>query len=242
MPMAKRFPTTRLSAVEALKDPDQESRTRAYDTILNCYWKPAYKYIRLKWNASPDDAEDLTQGFFAIAFEKKYLERYDVEQARFSAFLRVCIDRFIANQLKFTRRVKRHPVGQLPLDFDSAESEIALNKTAADLSMEEFFEREWVRSLVERSITDLKRECISQHKPVHFSLFKRYNLDETFGDDTVSYKTLANEFGLSTVTVTNYLASVRRDFRRILLQNLRDITASASEYRQEARRLFGMEL
>ena len=240
--MIKRFPTTRLSAVEALKNPDQEGRTRAYETILACYWKPAYKYIRLKWKASPEDAEDLTQGFFAIAFEKKYLERYDVAQARFSAFLRVCIDRFIANRLKFDRRIKRNAEGEVKLDFDSAESEIVLNKIATDLPMEEFFEREWVRSLVERSFADLERECINRNKTVHFSLFKRYSLDKSDDDGTLSYKTLASEFGLSTVTVTNYLASVRRDFRRILLENMRDLTASEAEYREEVRRLLGVEL
>ena len=84
----KRFPTTRQSAVEALKSSDKDGRTRAYHTILDCYWKPAYKYIRVRWQESPEDAEDLTQGFFAVAFEKRYLERYDPSQARFSAFLR----------------------------------------------------------------------------------------------------------------------------------------------------------
>ena len=186
--------------------------------------------------------KNLTQGFFAIAFEKKYLERYDAAQARFSAFLRVCIDRFVGNQHKFDTRIKRAATNRVPVDFDVAESELALNKTAEDLSMEEFFDREWVRSLVGRTLLELERECLDRGKTVHFSLFKRYNLDETQGNTEVSYKTLADEFGLTTVTVTNYLASVRRDFRRILLQHLREITASEAEYRQEARRLFGMEL
>ena len=138
MPMAKRFPTTRLSAIEALKSSDQEGRARAYDTILACYWKPAYKYIRLKWNESPENAEDLTQGFFAIAFEKKYLERYDAAQARFSAFLRVCIDRFVGNQHKFDTRIKRAATNRVPVDFDVAESELALNKTAEDSQWRNF--------------------------------------------------------------------------------------------------------
>ena len=240
--MAK-FPTTRHSAVEALKSSDQEGRIRAYHVVLDCYWKPAYKYIRVKWGESPEDAEDLTQGFFAVAFEKKYLERYDPSQARFSAFLRVCIDRYVANQQKYKSRLKRSGANKdVSLDFALAESEIALNPKSQELTVEEFFDREWVRSLVALAVASLEHECDERERTVHFALFKRYNLENTSEAETVSYETLAEEFGLTTTTITNYLASIRRDFRRILLDHLREMTATETEYRQEARRLFGIEI
>jgi len=239
----KRFPTTRQSAVEALKSSDKDGRTRAYHTILDCYWKPAYKYIRVRWQESPEDAEDLTQGFFAVAFEKRYLERYDPSQARFSAFLRVCIDRYIANQHKYATRHKRSGATKdVPLDFELAESEICLYPISQELTMEEFFDREWVRSLVTLAVASLEHECKERGRTVHLFLFRRYDLEDASEADAVTYNTLADETGLTPTTVTNYLASIRRDFRRILLSHLREMTATDSEYRQEARRLFGIEI
>ena len=53
----------------------RSSGTRAFDTVVACYWKPLYKYARVAWRRSPEDAEDLTQSFFTRAFEKASLAR-----------------------------------------------------------------------------------------------------------------------------------------------------------------------
>lgn len=53
-----RFPVTSHSAIIAVRSNDQGKRERALDTILASYWKPAYKYIRIKWQASNEDAKD----------------------------------------------------------------------------------------------------------------------------------------------------------------------------------------
>jgi hypothetical protein len=68
-------------------------------------------------------------------------------------------------------------------------------------------------------------------------LFERYDLS----DDDVSYAALAAEFGLDTTTVNNYLAAARRDFRRLVLEKLREITATDEEFRTEARSLLGVD-
>ncbi len=58
----------------------------------------------------------------------------------------------------------------------------------------------------------------------------------------VSYASLAKEFGLEPATVNNYLAAARRDFRRIVLEKLREITATDEEFRTEARSLLGVDV
>ena len=93
----QRFPVTNQSAIAAARSDDHVVRQRAFDTILTSYWKPAYKYIRLKWHADNEDAKDLTQGFFAHAFEKNYFATYDARKASFQTFLRTCLDGFVAN-------------------------------------------------------------------------------------------------------------------------------------------------
>jgi len=92
-----KFPVTNHSAIVAARSDDQLVRRCAFDTILASYWKPAYKYIRLKWQADNEDAKDLTQGFFTTAFEKNYFSHYDPRKASFQTFLRTCLDGFVAN-------------------------------------------------------------------------------------------------------------------------------------------------
>lgn len=240
-PRQAHFPVTQQSAICALRSADQAARAAAYDAVLACYWKPTYKLIRLKWSVSPEAAEDLTQGFFATAFEKRFFEQYDPQLARFHTFLRTCLERYVMNQQKYEHRLRR--AGDkvaLSLDFEGAEEEFAGYQTSQDISQDEFLYREWVRSLLELAVEALREECSTRGRGVHFELFEAYDLeDNLYGQ--VTYQSLALKHGLTTTTVTNYLASVRRDFRRLVLTRLRELTADDDEFRAEARHLLGVE-
>jgi RNA polymerase sigma factor (sigma-70 family) len=215
-----KFPVTNHSAIVAARSDDEIIRRRAFDTILNSYWKPVYKYVRLKWQASNEDAKDLTQGFFANAFEKNHFASYDAAKASFQTFLRTCLDGFVANERKAGQRLKRGgDMDHYQLDFAAAEDELAAHATASTLTPEEFFHREWVRSMFTIAVEAFRQRCIESGRLVHFQIFERYDLN----DDNVSYASLANEFGLDVSTVNNYLAAARRDFRRIVLEKMRDV-------------------
>ncbi len=92
-----RFPVTTQSAIFAARSEDLLVRQRAFETILASYWKPAYKYIRIKWQASNEDAKDLTQGFFASAIEKKLFCQLRFSEGQFpdlspNMFRRICCE------------------------------------------------------------------------------------------------------------------------------------------------------
>jgi len=215
-----KFPITNHSAIIAARSDDELIRRRAFDTILNSYWKPVYKYVRLKWQASNEDAKDLTQGFFANAFEKNYFASYDATKASFQTFLRTCLDGFVANERKAGQRLKRGgDMDHFQLDFAAAEDELAAHASST-LTPEEYFHREWVRSMFTIAVETFRERCVESDRLVHFQLFERYDLN----DDNVSYASLAQEFGLEATTVNNYLASARRDFRRIVLEKFRETT------------------
>ena len=238
----QRFPVTNQSAIAAARSDDHTVRQRAFDTILTSYWKPAYKYIRFKWHANNEDAKDLTQGFFANAFEKNHFANYDARKASFQTFLRTCLDGFIANERKAGQRLKRGgDLNHFQLDFLSAEDEIAMHAANVDLSPEDYFHREWVRWMFTMAVETLRRRCEDSGRRVHFALFEAYDLRDD--DDTnVSYASLAKSFELDQATVNNYLAAMRRDFRRIVLEKLREITATDEEFRTEARSLLGVDV
>ena len=237
-----RFPVTNQSAIVQARSADQTVRQRAFDTILASYWKPVYKYIRLKWQAGNEDAKDLTQGFFANAFEKNHFANYDAGKASFQTFLRTCLDGFIANERKAGRRLKRGgDVEHFQLDFVGAGEEYAAQVWPCHVTPEDFFQREWVRSIFTLSVESLRRRYAESGKEIQFQLFERYDLADD-GARNMSYGLLAEEFGLSAATVTNYLAAARRDFRRVVLEKLREITATEEEFRNEARSLLGVDV
>ena len=235
-----KFPITRLSAIVAASSQDAAERARAFDLLVSAYWMPVYKYIRIKWGRSSEDAKDLTQGFFVAAIEKNFFHRYDPARARFRTFLRTCLDGFVANEAKAAKRIKRGGNAiVLSLDFDSAEDQLALAEPPAPNATDEYFEAEWVRSILGLAVEALKSELVGAGKEIYFRLFDRYLLEDP--DPPPSYKDLAGEFNLSVSNVTNYLAAARREFRRVVLEKLRELTATDEEFRREARALLGVD-
>jgi hypothetical protein len=86
----------------------------------------------------------------------------------------------------------------------------------------------------------MRVHCENAGKSIQFQLFERYDLDEA--DPKPSYAQLAEGFGLATTDVTNYLAFARREFRRCVLDQLREMTATDEEFRREAQALLGVEI
>lgn len=233
------FPVTRLSVVERTRSGDEETRRVALASIIEAYWKPVYKYLRVKWSLGPDEAADLTQEFFTTILEKEVVEKYDPARARFRTYLRLCLDGFASNARKAERRLKRGGgVTLVPLDFQTAEGEIARHEPSVDADMDELFYREWVRALLEGSVADLKRSADEAGRPVMFEVFKRYDLlDES--ETRPTYAEIARALDLTPAIVTNHLAAMRRQFRAIVLERLRELTSSEAEWEAEAAKLLG---
>ena len=233
------FPPTRLSVVARTRSPDEETRRLAFATIIEAYWKPVYKYLRLKWQLDPDQAADLTQEFFAATLEKDVLGRFDPERARFRTYLRLCVDGFASNARKAERRLKRGG-GLTPasLDFETAEGEIVRYEPAVPADVDELFYREWVRALFQRAVEELRAWANNSGRETMFAVFERYDLAQS-PEDRPTYSVLARDLGITPTTVTNHLAAMRRQFRRVVLDRLRDLTTTDEEFETEAKRLLG---
>ena len=211
----------------------------AFAAIIEAYWKPVYKYLRLKWHLDADAAADLTQEFFANTLEKDVLGRFDPERARFRTFLRLCVDGFASNARKAEGRLKRGGgVTALSLDFVTAEGEIARHEPSVPADVEELFYREWVRTLFQHAVDDLRAWANGTGRDAMFEVFERYDLADPSGDRP-TYGAIADAMKLTPTTVTNHLAAMRRQFRRCVLERLRDLTVSDEEFETEAKRLLG---
>jgi len=241
-----KFPATRWSAIIAVRSKDPTERSRALDAIASAYWKPIYKYLRLCWGKSNEDAKDLTQEFLARLIEKKYLDDFDPAKARLRTFLRLCIDRFLANEAKAAKRLKRGGGAQhFSLDFEAAEAELdrtksSVSPSASPQALDDFLEQEFIRSLFGQTVEKLRESCAIRGKEVAFRVFEAYDLaGEENGHS--AYADLARKFDISVTDVTNYLSFARREFRAIALTKLRKMTGSNAEYHREARALLGVK-
>lgn len=238
-----RFPATRRSVLLAARDADPEVRRAAFGALVESYWKPVYKYLRAQGRLGAEDARDLSQAFFAQALEKETFGRYDPGKARFRTFLRLCLDGFVANERKAAGRLKRGGgSAPLSLDFEGAEQELARQGAVETLDPEEYFHREWVRSLFSRAVETLRQRCAESGRGLRFALFERYDLEGGEAGARPTYAALAAEHGVSPEKVTNELSAARRELRAIVLESLRELTGSEAELRAEAREVLGIDL
>jgi RNA polymerase sigma factor (sigma-70 family) len=228
----------------AVRDPDPAARRRAWNELIESYWRPAYKYLRWRWGEGREEAEDLTQEFFTASFGGRLMERFDPARARFRTYLRLCLDGFVLNQRKAAGRLKRGG-GRAPLrlDYAGAEAELAATRlfsAGAGLEdPEELFHREWVRNLFGLAVADLRRHCETAGQRVQLVLFERYDLAGVdagadiasgatagtiaavaAGPERPSYADLAADLDIPVTQVTNHLAAVRRRFRALVVQRL----------------------
>jgi RNA polymerase sigma-70 factor (ECF subfamily) len=233
------FPTTRPSALIALASPDPAVAARSLQRIAQIYWRPVYKYVRLRWSKTPEEADEATQEFFLKLIEAGTLGDYDPARGRFRPFFRTCLDRFLldANKHRLTQKRGGHMLS-VPVDVDTLEAEIRGDNLVLS-DPEQFFEDEWARSLVRLAADGLRVTCKEKGKEEHFRAFELCYLN---AGAELSYAAIAAELGMSLHDATNRLAYARREFRAAVLEALRELTSSERELREEARMVLGVEL
>jgi DNA-directed RNA polymerase specialized sigma24 family protein len=226
------FPATRPSIVAAATAPDDPQRRAARDTLVATYWKPVYKYIRIKWRKGNEDAKDLTQAFLS-EFLDAGLGRFDPARGSLRTFVRVSVDGFISHDARAASRLKRGG-GLILAPLEDADGDVVEIAADPGVSMEDYFHREWQRQVFALGVEDLRTVARESGKDVALAVFEAHDLV----DDPPNYATLAVQFSLTSTTVTNHLAWARRELRRLVLARIDAATASVAEAVSEARALF----
>lgn len=227
------FPDTRDSLVQALVSADDNARLHAFDLVVRAYRSPVVVLLMRKWGLELDDAEDIAQEFFTSALEKGWLSRYDLSRGRFRTFLRSCLIAFASDEYDRTRRQKRG---------GGVQHEVLTEFTPqpeGESVMDELFEQEWIRSVLQIALDALRAEAQLTHRAAAFGIFERYDVLDNEDHARPTYAALAHEWNLPTTQVTNYLSWARKRFRQHVLDTLRRLTGSEEEFRDEVRTLLG---
>lgn len=230
------FVTTHWSVVVTAGRTDTTSARDALAKLCQSYWYPLYAYVRRR-GSSPEDAEDLTQEFFARFLEQNWVERADREKGRFRTFLLSAMNHFLANEWDKARAQKRGGGAKLlPLEFDTAETRYA-REPADNVTPEQHFEKRWVLTLLDQVLKRLGAEYEQDGKA---DLFAALN-PCLVGDRTSHpYAELGAKLGMGEGAVKSAVHRLRQRYRQLLREEIAQTVTGPGELEEELRHLFAV--
>lgn len=229
------FATTRWTVVLAAGDRSSPQADTALEELCRTYWYPLYAYVR-RHGHSREDAEDLTQSFFARFLQKNYLERLRAGEGRFRAFLLASLKHYLANEWDRSRRLKRGGgVPLLSLDWEEAETRYSIDP-CDQLSPDKLFDRAWAVTLLERVIGRLREENADEEKA---SLFKELKAYLMVGRGEIPYAQAATALSMTEGAVRVAVHRLRRRYRELLREEISQTLSDPAQAEEEMRALFG---
>src|SRR6266850_7678026 len=225
------FATTHWSVVLAAGAPDSVPARRALETLCRAYWYPIYVYVRRKGHG-PDDAQDLTQEFFAQLISKHHLKLADQTKGKFRTFLLTGLDFFLAREWSRSHRQKRG--GQfsfISLDQQTPEERYRLEPADGD-TPEKKFAREWALAVLKQAMDALERECEANGKG---SLFREARNLLSGERDSGAYAGISQRLGMGPGAARMAVLRLRQRHGELLRAELAQTVSRAEEVDEEMR-------
>src|SRR5262245_6478783 len=173
LPVAPQFTTTHWSVVLAARDDTSAAAADALAQLCRSYWYPLYAYVRRKGYAV-EDAQDLTQEFFARLLAKYFLGTVDRQEGKFRSFLLASMEHFLAKEWTRAHRLKRGG-GQLILSWDGCDPEERYRlEPPEDWTAERTYERRWALTVLEQGMYALAAEYSAAGKQRLFEELKPF--------------------------------------------------------------------
>lgn len=229
-----RFATTHWSVVLAAGRRASPRSQEALAELCRTYWYPLYAYVR-RVGHSPEDAQDLTQEFFARLLEKNYLAKVARDKGRFRSFLLASLKHFLANEWDKARAQKRGG-GQsfIRLDDKAAESRYKL-EPRDDASADRLYERRWALTLLDRVLARLRQEHTAAAKLKQFDALKAFLGGERGSE---GYAAVGAALGMNEANVKVTVHRLRKRYRDLLRDEIAQTVANEAEIEDEIRHLF----
>jgi RNA polymerase sigma-70 factor (ECF subfamily) len=232
IPESPRFRTTCWSLVLAASNPEETREALA--TLCRIYWRPVYGFIRRNGHDA-DNAQDLTQEFFARLIEKNYLGDADRRRGRFRSFLLTSVRHFLANEWDRRTALKRGG-GYILLSTDALGADQWYASTASpDETPERLFERRWALALLDRVMDRLHEDYVSAGKARQFEMLQKFL---THDADHEHYAQLAAQTGLSVGALRMAVLRMRRKYASLLHAEVAETVETPDEVDEEIRFLW----
>jgi RNA polymerase sigma-70 factor (ECF subfamily) len=232
--MAGAFMTTDWSVVLSAQCVSPEA-TKALEKICLNYWRPLYAFVRREGYAR-EEAQDLTQAFFARFLERRDLDAVRREKGRLRSYFLASLKNFLANERDRAMTIKRGEGRRLiPLDELTTHAGADL-ETANHLSADRIFERRWALTVLEQVFARLEEEYGATGKTQLFERFKNLLTDE----DRQSQSRIAREFEMNENAVKQAFHRFRQRYREILREEIAHTVAAPGDVEDELRYLIAV--
>jgi RNA polymerase sigma-70 factor (ECF subfamily) len=206
----------------------------ALDQLCRNYWHPLYAYVR-RAGHSREEAQDLTQEFFARLLARNTVARADPARGRFRSFLLASLKHFLANEWDRVRAQKRGGSARfLTLDFDTAETRCVQPVAPGD-TPDRAFDRQWALALLDVVLGRARKEYADSGRD---ELFLGLKDTLTGGRSEIPYRELAARLGLSEGAVKVAAHRLRRRYRELLREEIASTVAGPEEVEEELKHLF----
>ena len=232
-PRTARFRTTRWSLVCAAGNRADPGWRDALSDLCGTYWYPIYAFAR-RTGRHPEEAQDLTQEFFARLLERDTLRHVDPQKGRFRSFLLASFKNFAADEARKARADKRGG-GQTPVSFDIETAEGLYHREPShEQTPEKIYERRWALTVLERAVDRLRKEQQRKRKERSFEVLKVFLPG---GGEPVPYADAARALDMNEVSVKVAIHRFRKRFRALLLEEIAQTVETQEEIDAEVRYL-----
>jgi RNA polymerase sigma-70 factor (ECF subfamily) len=232
---ANRFQTTRWSVVLVSAQSQAPDSKVAFADLCKLYWYPLYAFIRHR-GYSPEDAEDLAQGFFLHLIEHKTMNRVDRSKGKFRSFLLASLQKFLADEVDRARCLKRGGKTEFVyLDLEDAENRYRLEPVDT-LNPEKIFDARWAIVLMGEAMNRLNREYAAQGKGTTFQALKGF-LDPINTKNLPSYEEVAAQLGVSVGALKTLVHRLRKQYTAFVREEISRTVADAADVDSEIHQL-----
>jgi RNA polymerase sigma-70 factor (ECF subfamily) len=224
------FATTQWSIVLTAQS-RSPAADQALEKLCRTYWWPLYGFVRRN-GYGPEEAQDLTQGFFALLLERRDLDVVRQEKGRLRSYLLVSLKNFLAKARRRELAVKRGEGRALiPLDELLARESADL-EPADSLTADRIFERRWALTLLEQVLTRLEREYQLAGNAKLFDCLKEFLSDEP---GRRSQADLAAGLGMTENAIKQAFHRLRQRYRQLLRDEIAQTVAVPGDVEDELR-------
>lgn len=229
------FAATQWSVVLRAGDPKRTGAAAALESLCRAYWYPVYAWIRSR-GRGPEEAQDLTQEFFAGLLRRESLQMVGPEKGKFRTWIIRCIQNLLTDQHRI-RTAEKRGGGQSVIEWDglNPEERYAAEPVTKD-TPDVAFDRRWSRVLLARAFVRLEAEQASLGRTVEFALLREFiGAPPGYGD----YERISQQLGATTNNLAVIVRRLRARCRELVMEEIMHTVHTRSEAEEELRALFG---
>lgn len=229
------FATTHWSVVITAQSESPAAR-EALEKLCRIYWRPLYVFVRQK-GYKHEEAEDLTQGFFAVLLERKGLDTLRKERGRLRSFLLVSLKHFLADERRRMLRIKRGKGQRLiPLEelLDGGEADVEPSDPS---TAERMYDRRWASTLLDHVFAQLKDDY---YKAGNAELFDCLKQLLTEGTEAPSQADIAAKMGMTQNAIKQAFHRFRCRYQFLLREEIGHTVAMPKDVEDELRHLISV--